>query len=184
MLRQNNVHFHKHISILILLCVDGHSQSTKSELFTVCRPLCNIDCDFIFQRFDLSLSPEKSGVQFNGKVTVKIVSVPVKFRMRCNFDTEIEVAVWTAARSASSFAGNSQHLIICDAWFDRHLDRLTIELDEPRRAVIRFFKRKSCLCFKILAFKDNASSPSSLAAPLAKQCLKKIVDALVGKRLI
>src|ERR1039458_7563244 len=94
---QNDVDFHQHISKLIFLCVDGHSKSMKSEFFTVWRSLGNIDCDFIFQRFDLSFSPEKSSIEFNGEVTVKVISIPLKFQMRCNFDVEIQVAVWTAA---------------------------------------------------------------------------------------
>src|SRR5450759_848303 len=97
MLRQHDVDFHQQVSKLILLCIEWHSKSTKAELFAVWRSLRNIDCDFTFQCFDLSLSAEESSIQFNGEVTVESVSTPVKFRMRRNLDGEIEVAVRTAA---------------------------------------------------------------------------------------
>ena len=115
---------------------------------------------------------------------VEIVSTPVEFRMQRNLDGEIEVAVRTAARSASSFARDSQHLLICDTGVNRYLDRLTIDLDEARRAVIGFFKREGCPSCKILAFDCNASSASCLTAVLSKEHLKEIVDASVAIRRI
>src|SRR5208283_5247471 len=118
MFRHYNLDLHQQIPKLILFRIDRHSKSAKSELFAVRRSLRNIDSDFTLQCFDLSLSAEKSRVEFNREFTVKIISVPLKFRMRCNFDGEIKVAVWTAASSDSPLPGYPQNLIVCNTLLD------------------------------------------------------------------
>ena len=140
MVRHPDFDLHEQIPELILLAIDRHPESQEPELCTVRRFFRDIDLDRAFECFHLCLSPEHSGIQFNGGVPVEIVSHPVKYRMGRNPDGEIEVAVWTAAPSGTPFACNPQYLHVRNARFDRHSDGLAMELDKPGRAVIRLFK--------------------------------------------
>jgi len=87
-------------------------------------------------------------------------------------------------RSGTPLAGNPQDLHIRDAGLDRHLDRLTVEIDEPCCTVVCFFHSEHRLRLEVLSLDCSAPSSAPSSADLSEQHLKKIAGVLLTVRRI